>query len=126
MDVAHGGQIVCSQSTADLARDALPDGVALIDLGEHRLRDLTRPERVFQVSASTLPSSFPALRSLDSYPTNLPVQMTGFVGRDDELNEVVAALGQGRLVTLTGVGGVGKTRLALQVAAEVLPEFCAV
>ena len=123
MDVAHGGQIVCSQSTVDLALDALPDGVSLVDLGEHRLRDLTRAERIFQVSTSTLPSSFPALRSLESYPTNLPVQMTGFVGREGELQEAAAALDETRLITLTGVGGVGKTRLAYQVAAEALPEF---
>ena len=123
MDVAHGGQVVCSQATADLARDGLPEGVGLVDLGEHGLRDLSRPERVFQVSAPALRSSFPALRSLDSYATNLPVQMTGFVGREHELVEVAAAVGRSRVVTLTGVGGVGKTRLAVQVAAEVLPEF---
>src|SRR6516164_7007453 len=92
MDLAHGGQIVCSQSTADLARDTLPDGVALTDLGELGLRDLTRAERVFQVSAPALRSSFPPLRSLESYTTNLPVQMTGFVGREQELSEVAAAL----------------------------------
>jgi predicted ATPase/class 3 adenylate cyclase len=123
MDLAYGGQIVCSQSTADLARDALSEDVGLIDLGEHGLRDLTRAEQVFQVSAPSLASSFPALRSLGSYATNLPAQMTGFVGRDHELAETAGALADSRVVTLTGVGGVGKTRLALQVGAEVLPGF---
>jgi predicted ATPase/class 3 adenylate cyclase len=123
MDLAHGGQIVCSQSTADLARDALSEAVGLIDLGEHGLRDLTRAEHVFQVSAPSLAPSFPPLRSLESYATNLPAQMTAFVGRDHELTETAGALADSRVVTLTGVGGVGKTRLALQVAAEMLPEF---
>src|SRR6516164_3040648 len=76
MDLAHGGQIVCSQSTADLTRDALPEGVALVDLGEHRLRDLTRAERVFQVDAPTLRGDFAPLTSLDAFPGNLPFQMT--------------------------------------------------
>jgi predicted ATPase/class 3 adenylate cyclase len=123
MDLAHGDQIVCSQATADLARDGLSGGMGLVDLGEHGLRDLTRAERVFQVSAPALASSFPALRSLESYATNLPVQMTEFVGREREVEETASALADSRVVTLTGVGGVGKTRLALQVAAEVLPAF---
>jgi predicted ATPase/class 3 adenylate cyclase len=123
MDLAHGGQIVCSQSTADLARDALPEGVALLDLGEHRLRDLSRAERVFGVSAPTLRGEFGPLRSLDAFPGNLPLQVSSFIGRTFEVDQTVAALDEARVVTLTGVGGVGKTRLALHVAAKVVPRF---
>jgi predicted ATPase len=123
MAVAHGGQIVCSQATADVARDASIGDLKLIDLGEHRLRDLSRPERVYQVDAPGLDSDFAALRSMDSYPGNLPLQVSSFVGRGKELELTAAALGEARVVTLTGVGGVGKTRLALQVAAEALPRF---
>jgi predicted ATPase/class 3 adenylate cyclase len=120
---AHGGQIVMSHATEELVRDALPAGVELVDLGEHRLRDLSRPERVFQVNAVTLPREFGALRTLDSFPGNLPLQVNSFVGRERELARVVSALDADRVVTLTGVGGVGKTRLALHAAAEVLPRF---
>ncbi len=123
MDLAHGGQIVCSQSTADLARDTLDDGVELVDLGEHRLRDLSRAERVFQVRAPLLRDRFAPLRSVDAFPGNLPLQVSSFIGRARELERVAAALGEARVVTLTGVGGIGKTRLALQVAAEMLPQF---
>ena len=123
MDLAHGGQVVCSQATADLARDALADGVVLVDLGEHRLRDLSRPERVLQVNAPRLQHDFARLRSLERLPGNLPLQVSSFVGRELEVARAVEALGEARVVTLTGVGGVGKTRLALQVAEEVLPDF---
>jgi predicted ATPase len=121
--VAHGGQVVCSQATADLARDIVSEGVGFVDLGEHRLRGLTRPERVFQVTAPGLTREFPPLRSMDALPGNLPPQLTSFVGRREELRAVAKALEEWRLVTLTGTGGVGKTRLALEVAAEVLPGF---
>jgi class 3 adenylate cyclase len=123
MSVAHGGQVVCSQATADLARDELPADVELVDLGEHRLRDLSRPERVFQVEAAGLDQDFARLRSLDSFPGNLPVQVTSFVGRDEELRSLAVALDDARLVTLTGVGGVGKTRLAIHAAADMLPAY---
>jgi predicted ATPase/class 3 adenylate cyclase len=123
MHVAHGGQIVVSLATEQLARDALDDGVNLADLGEHRLRDLARPERVFQVTRPDLPSEFPALRSVDAFPTNLPFQFTEFVGRDADLAAVSKALEDSRVVTLIGVGGVGKTRLAVQTAAELLPRY---
>ena len=123
MAVGHGGQIVCSQATADLARDALSEGVTLVDLGEHRLRDLSRPERLFQVNAPGLTRTFAPLRSLDAFPSNLPAQLSSFVGREDDVAEIAQILREKRLVTLTGVGGVGKTQLSLQVAAEVLPHF---
>jgi predicted ATPase/class 3 adenylate cyclase len=120
---AHGGQIVLSHATEELVCDALPAGVKLLDLGEHRFRDLSRPERMFQVCASGLVHEFPALRSLDAFPGNLPVQVTSFVGRDEDVAALARMLIECRLVTLTGVGGVGKTRLAVQAAAAVLPRF---
>ena len=123
MAAAHGGQVVCSAATAAVATGVLPDGVFLVDLGEHRLRDLTLAEHLFQVSHKDLPLSFPPLRSLDAFPTNLPTQPTRFVGRAEDLGRVGAALAQSRLVTLTGVGGVGKTRLALQAGADALATF---
>jgi predicted ATPase/class 3 adenylate cyclase len=121
--VAHGGQIVCSQATADLVRDGLPEGVGLVDLGEHRLRDLSRAERVFQANAPGLRREFAPLVSLDAFPGNLPLQVSSFIGRERELSRIATALGEARMVTLTGVGGVGKTRLALQAAADALPRF---
>jgi predicted ATPase/class 3 adenylate cyclase len=123
MGVAHGGQIVVSQVTGGLVTDELPDGVSLVDLGEQRLRDLSRPERVFQLVAPGVRESFPPLRSVNAFPGNLPVQLTSFVGRDDDVAGVAKALTESRLVTLTGVGGVGKTRLAIQIAAELVPRF---
>jgi predicted ATPase/class 3 adenylate cyclase len=123
MGVAHGGQVVMSQAAADLARDALHEDVQLTDLGEHRLRDLSRPEHVYQVNAPGLLREFASLTSLDAFPGNLPLQVSSFVGRDRELARVAEALDEARVVTLTGVGGVGKTRLAYQVAADVLPRF---
>jgi predicted ATPase/class 3 adenylate cyclase len=114
--IGHGGQVLLSLATAEALGDA---GPALVDLGEHRLRDLDRPMHVFQVGEGV----FPALRSLDSFLGNLPFQVSSFVGRDRELVRGVEALGSSRVVTLTGVGGVGKTRLALQLAAEMLPRF---
>ncbi|MGH2352814.1 MAG: ATP-binding protein, partial [Chloroflexota bacterium] len=121
--IAHGGQALLSQATYDLARDALPAGTRLRDLGEHRLSDLARPERVFQLIVTGVPDTFPLLRSLDMLPHNLPLQLTSFVGRERELPAVRDLLAEHRLVTLTGPGGTGKTRLALQVAADVLPAY---
>jgi predicted ATPase/class 3 adenylate cyclase len=121
--IGHGGQVLCSQVTADLVGNALPAGVALRDLGEHRLRDLTTAVHVFQVVGPGLRAEFPPLRSLDTLPGNLPRQMTSFVGRERELKRLVALVHGRPLVTLTGVGGVGKTRLAVQVAAEVAADF---
>jgi predicted ATPase/class 3 adenylate cyclase len=123
MGVAHPGQVLCSQATADLVRDSLAPSLALVDLGEHRLRDLSRPERVFQVQAPGLRGEFGPLASLDAFPGNLPLQVSSFVGRERELARAMSALAESRVVTLTGIGGVGKTRLACQVAGEVLPSF---
>ena len=123
MSAADGGQVVLSSTTEELVRDSLPATAGLRDLGEHRLRDLGRADRVFQVDVVGLPDQFPPLRSLDAFPGNLPVQLTSFVGRDAELRVLAEAVQAARLVTLTGVGGVGKTRLAIQLAAELLPEF---
>jgi predicted ATPase/class 3 adenylate cyclase len=120
---ANGAQIVITHATEELVRDGLPVGVGLLDLGEHRLRDLSRPERVFQLTVPGLPRDFAPLRSLDAFPGNLPLQVSSLIGREDQIAGTVDALGESRLVTLTGVGGVGKTRLALQVAAELLPGF---
>jgi predicted ATPase/class 3 adenylate cyclase len=120
MSVAHGGQIVVSLATEELVRDG---GYEFADLGEHRLRDLSRAERVFQVCASGLRHEFPALRSLDAFPGNLPLQVSSFVGREAELAALAKAFETGRLVTVIGVGGVGKTRLAIQVAAEIITGY---
>src|SRR3954447_5286955 len=109
MAAGHGGQILVAASTASLV-----DGVGLVDLGEHRLRDLSHPTRLFQVEAAGLRLEFPPVRTLDAVPGNLPVQRTSFVGREVEVKEVMELLRSHRLVTLTGVGGVGKTRLAAQ------------
>jgi class 3 adenylate cyclase len=118
MALAHGGQMVASAATAVVVADTLPPEVKLVDLGEHLLRDLSRREHVFQVAAPGLDSDFPPLRSPDVLPGNLPLQPTSFVGRTDEVRDVSEALGRAHRVTVTGVGGVGKTRLAVQVAAE--------
>src|SRR5262245_18822638 len=123
MACAHGGQVLLSEATCGLVRDEVPAEVELVDLGEHRLRDLSRAERVFQLRAPGIEGEFAHLRSLDAYPGNLPVQLTSFVGREDDIGAVLGALREARIVTLTGVGGVGKTRLALQVAGDVLPGF---
>jgi predicted ATPase/class 3 adenylate cyclase len=121
----HGGQILLSQTVQQLSRGALPNGVELRDLGEHRLRDLLEPEHVFQLLHLDLPDAFPPLRSLESRPNNLPRQPTLFLGREREVDQVVALLQRPevQLLTLTGPGGTGKTRLALQAAAELLDEF---
>ena len=119
MAAAHGEQIVVSHATEEIVRDTLPDEVALLDLGEHRLPDLARPERIFQVVAPNLRRDFPPLRSLDAMPGNLPGQLTSFVGREVEREAIADALLASRLVTVTGVGGVGKSRIAIQVALDI-------
>ena len=120
--VAYGGQVLLSETAAALVRDSLPPETALRDLGVHRLKDLGRPERIFQLGVAGLRVEFPPLRSLSNpaLQNNLPVQLSTFIGRDRELSEVRALVAWSRLVTLTGAGGAGKTRLSLQVAAELL------
>jgi predicted ATPase/class 3 adenylate cyclase len=115
--VAHGGQVLLSDATRAIVADDLPDGASLRDLGPHRLRDLREPEQLSQLLADGLPDSFPPLRSLDARPNNLPTQLTTFVGRERELIEAGELLRSTRLLTLTGPGGTGKTRLSLQIAA---------
>jgi predicted ATPase/class 3 adenylate cyclase/DNA-binding CsgD family transcriptional regulator/Tfp pilus assembly protein PilF len=122
-DIAHGGQTLLSRSTFDLVVDRPPNDATFKDLGTHRLRDLARPEHVHQLDHPHLPDDFPALRSLDALPNNLPVQLTSFVGREAEMTEVRALLGDTRMLTLTGSGGCGKTRLALQVVADLLEDY---
>jgi predicted ATPase/class 3 adenylate cyclase len=117
---AHGGQILVSHVAEELTRATLPTDTTLLDLGEHRLRDLARAERVFQLTAPGLATDFPPPRSVDAYPGNLPVQLSSFIGRERDVTAIAQALREARLVTLTGVG---KTRLATQVAAELLPYF---
>lgn len=117
LSTGHGGQVLLSMPAQELVRDVLPPAVHLQALGEHRLRDLTRPESIFQLLHFNLPSEFPPLKSLDQFPTNLPHQLTSFIGREGEIAQVKSLLGESRLLTLTGSGGCGKTRLALLVAA---------
>ncbi len=122
MSIAYGGQILLSQATEALLRDPLPQGVTLRDLGGHRLKDFDRAEHIFQVVAPDLPADFPPLKSL-ALPNNLPTQLTSFIGREHELAEIKQMLTTTHLLTVTGPGGTGKTRLALQLAAKVLEEF---
>jgi predicted ATPase/class 3 adenylate cyclase len=121
----HGGQILLSTATKELVRDALPEGTSLRDLGQRRLKDLFRPERVFQLISPDLPTTFPPLNTLDARINNLPAQPTPLVGRERELREVCPLFREEelRLLTLTGPGGIGKTRLGLQLGAELLDEF---
>ncbi len=121
--IAHGGQSLLSRAVHDLTVDRLPDGATLVDLGIHRLRDLGRPEHIYALSHPDLPDVVEPLRSLDALPNNLPDQLTTFIGRKHELEEVTSLLDSTRLVTLTGAGGCGKTRLATQAAAEALERF---
>jgi predicted ATPase/class 3 adenylate cyclase len=123
MSAGHGGQVLLSSVTAELAREHLPAGVSLLDLGEHRLKDLIRLERLFQLHTPDLPNEFPALTSLNTLPNNLPSQLTSFIGREREMQEACKLLASARLLTLIGPGGTGKTRLSLQLAADQLSEF---
>jgi predicted ATPase/class 3 adenylate cyclase len=123
MGAAHGGQVLLSQAVAVLVGERLPAGVTLRALGSVRLRDLASPEHVYQVVHPQLRENFPALRSLEATPNNLPQQVTSFVGRAAELADVAGLVRRTRLVTLCGTGGIGKTRLSLHAAAEVLSDF---
>jgi predicted ATPase/DNA-binding SARP family transcriptional activator len=122
---AHGGQILLSHTTRELLRETSFDEAGVRDLGEHRLKDLMPAQRLFQLAVPELEDEFPPLRSLENHQTNLPLQPTPFVGREREIREVADLLAQPdtRVVTLTGTGGTGKTRLGLQVAAELLDDF---
>jgi predicted ATPase/class 3 adenylate cyclase len=121
LSAGHGGQTLLSRAAREDI--SLPEGISLHDLGERRLRDLARPERIYQLCAPGLPSEFPPLRSLEVLPNNLPPQLTTFVGRERELEQAKLLVQRSRLVTLTGPGGTGKTRLALEVAAAMLEGF---
>jgi predicted ATPase/class 3 adenylate cyclase len=122
-NAGHGGQVLLSEPAHLLVRDALPAGVTVRDLGEHRFKDLGRAERVLQLIIGGLPADFPPIRSLNAVPNNLPTQVTSFVGRDREKAEGVRLFANTRVLTLTGPGGTGKTRLSLQIAAQVAHEF---
>jgi predicted ATPase len=125
MSAGHGGQILLSQTTRELAEQHLPAGTSLLDLGEHRLKDLQRPSHLFQLSLAELPTEFPPLKTLGSHPNNLPIQPTAFIGREQVVGRLCELVQRPevRLLTLTGPGGVGKTRLSLQVAAELSELF---
>ena len=123
MSAGHGGQILLSGASRELVRDILPADTELLDLGEKRLKDLLRPEHIYQLNIAGLPAKFPPLKTLDLFPNNLPVQLTSFVGRENEIAELKQELDAHRLVTLTGSGGTGKTRLSLQVAVDLLEHF---
>jgi len=122
-DAAHGGQVLLSEAARALVQHSLPEGTPLRDLGEHRLKDLVHPERLHHLVIEGLQADFPPPRTLDARPNNLPLQLTSFVGREQEIAEVRTLLARTRLVTLTGAGGTGKTRLALQVAGGTLTEY---
>ena len=123
LSVGHGGQILVSGATADLALGEMPPQTTLRDLGSHRLKDLAQPQQVFQLVAADLQENFPSLRSLDALPNNLPLQVTSLVGRDKDVAEVKSLLEKTHLLTLAGPGGVGKTRLALQAGADLLDSY---
>jgi len=123
MSAGHGGQILLSQSTFDLTRDRLPENAELSEMGERHLKDVLRPEHLYQLTVPDLPSAFPSLNTLESFNHNLPIQLTSFVGREKEIAEIKAMLNSARLVTLTGSGGTGKTRLSNEVGMALLPAF---
>ena len=123
MGAAHGGQILLSKAVADHVRDRLPPACTVRDLGRMRLKDLALPEHVYQLVHPELRQNFPALRSLEAAPNNLPLQISSFVGRARELAEVKRLLTQSRLLTLVGIGGIGKTRLMLQAAADSIDAY---
>ncbi len=125
LSAAHGGQTLLSRASYELLRDQLPDGITLRDLGEHQLKDLIQPEHIYQVVAPDMAAEFPPLNALPTVRHNLPLQLTSFIGRERELEAVCQRLLRTdlRLLTLTGPGGTGKTRLSLQAATELLDEF---
>lgn len=123
MSVGHGGQILLSQATHDLVKDRLPEGTEVRDMGERRLKDIFRPERIYQIAAPDLLAEFPPLTTLETFNHNLPAQLTSFIGREQEIAEAQSVFSSTRILTFIGPGGTGKTRLSLQVAAEQIPEF---
>jgi class 3 adenylate cyclase len=125
MSAGHGGQILLSQTTRELVEQHLPEGTSLRDLGAHRLKDLEHPSHLYQLVITSLPLDFPPLKTLDMHPNNLPVQLTPLIGREKEVAMAAQLLRRNdvRLLTLTGPGGTGKTRLGLQVAAELSDQF---
>ena len=123
LPAGHGGQVLISLATEELLRDSLPADVRLKDLGLHRFKDLQRAEHIFQIVHPKLPSEFPKLQSLSEFTHNLPIQLTSFIGRETEIEKVKSLLETARLLTLTGTGGCGKTRLALQVAADMVDRY---
>ncbi|MEO8738493.1 MAG: tetratricopeptide repeat protein [Casimicrobiaceae bacterium] len=123
MGAAHGGQVLLSRAVVETLADRLPQDFALRDLGTARLRDLAHPEHIFQLLHPHLRKDFPALRALEGIPNNLPQLVTSFIGREREVAEVTNLLDNARLLTLVGMGGLGKTRLSLQVAAEVMDDY---
>jgi hypothetical protein len=120
---AHGGQVLLTKTSRDLVAGRLGSGFGLKRLGEFRLRDLAEPELIFQLTHAELPADFPPIHTVAERSGNLPLQLSSFIGRTRELDHTAAALGEARLVTLTGPGGVGKTRLALQAAEQISPQF---
>jgi predicted ATPase/class 3 adenylate cyclase len=122
MSVAYGGQVLLSHTTADLLSD-LPDGISLRDMGEHQLKGLRTPLRLYQLVVPGLPQDFPPIQSLNQFPNNLPKQLTSFIGREQQIAEIKTALRSARLVTLTGSGGTGKTRLSQEVGTQLLTNF---
>jgi predicted ATPase/class 3 adenylate cyclase len=119
----HGGQVLVSEATKAQIEQTLPEGTSLRDLGRHRLKDIEQPEHLYDLVIADLPAEFPAIRTMDARPTNLPPQRTSFIGRGRQVAEVTSLLAERRLLTLTGPGGTGKTRLALKVAADHLDRF---
>ena len=123
MSAAHGGQILLSQTVYELTRDEMTEEHQFIDMGEHRLKSMLRPEHLYQLNAPGLPSTFPPLKTLESSAHNLPLQLTSFIGREKEIAEIKNLLHSARLVTLTGSGGTGKTRLSQEIGAQELIDF---
>jgi len=123
LSAGHGGQTLLSAATYELLKDHLPPSIELRDMGERRLKDILRPEHIYQVLAPDLPAEFPPLKTLDAFHTNLPAPLTSFVGRGAEIAEIKNLIAKNRLITLIGVGGTGKTRLSLEVAFDLLDSF---
>lgn len=120
---AHGGQVLLSQTTYNVIASGMSEDVTLRDLGEHRLKDLRQPKHLYQLIIAGLPADFPPIKSLDALLNNLPIQLTSFIGREKELDELKGLLQNTRLITLTGPGGSGKTRLAIQIASQTIEQF---